>query len=223
MNKKGKCLRNNIKTVVKEAILESELSFLEKFKFRFRYIISPIERLLLIADTHSKICDIGCGNGLFILLLAKILKKKNLYGIDIDHRAIEVGSAIINSQNEDKDNSIRLEVYDGITIPDRIAEYECVFLNDVFHHIPHDKQQKILTTLYSKMASGTVLVIKDIEKHHPFVWCNRIHDYVLSRSGGFEVASKDLRLQLKGIGFIEKQFWKKTILWYPHYCVIVSK
>lgn len=216
-----KILRKRIKSIVKIASATG-LNLIEKIKFRFRYVISPIDQLLLISESYTKICDIGCGNGLFLLLVAKILHKDVLYGLDIDSRAIETASMIIHKNVEEK-HTILLECYDGYSIPTKISDYDCIFLNDVLHHIPRDRQQAYLTSLCSKMTSGTALVIKDIEKNHLFVWFNRIHDFILSHSGGFEVSSKDLRKQLSVLGLTEKLFWKKTIFWYPHYCLMYVK
>ena len=113
--------------------------------------------------------------------------------------------------------------FDGKTIPDSIANYEIVYLIDVFHHVPRKQQADFIQEIFKKMSSGSILVFKDINKANPLVIFNKIHDLVFAGEIGREMSFKKAAELLSMTGFkIEKEF-KKRVFVYPHYFILARK
>ena len=71
-------------------------------------------------------------------------------------------------------------MYDGVSFPDAISEFDTVLLVDVLHHVPPDGQDRFLTALAEAMRPGARLVFKDIAADSPLVVFNKLHDRVFA-------------------------------------------
>lgn len=200
----------------------SSPEFLARSKAIYRPLICPFDRLLNLLPEKQRVLDIGCGNGVLLQLIARYRSPSALGGLDTNQRAIEAASKVFRSSQDSV--PARLEVYDGVTFPEWIGEYDYVLLVDVLHHIPRDRQGQTLLTLFEKLKLGAKLIIKDIDASQPF-WClfNKLHDLVLAGQYPHELAASELRAQLSNIGFIVKDLTKERIYVYPHFTIFAEK
>ncbi|MDP1800550.1 MAG: class I SAM-dependent methyltransferase [Bacteroidota bacterium] len=195
-------------------------SFVDKLKIKYRPIICPFNTLLDYAKENTSVFDIGCGSGQFCALVAKFTPVKKIMGIEIFQRLID-NAKVVNKQFDAKE--LTFEVFDGKTIPDKINEYDLVYMIDVYHHIPKDYQVQFMKNVYAKMKTGSKLIFKDIDAGHPFVYFNKLHDIVFAGEIGNEMSSKTAKKILTECGFKIVEEYKKTSFVYPHYFTICQK
>lgn len=191
---------------------------LDKLKIIYRPYICPFDLLLKHIDKKNKIFDIGCGSGQFLLLAAHFTQPSGLTGIEISETLVQNAKLLLKDYSGTK-----LNVYNGQELPDDICEHDLVFMIDVLHHIPKKMQDIFIQQLFSKMGSSTKLIIKDIDKGSPLVYCNKIHDLLLAGEIGNELKMQNLEKILKQTGFKIVSVEKKLTLWYPHYCIVAEK
>lgn len=195
-------------------------SFVDKLKIKYRPIICPFNTLLDYAKENTSVFDIGCGSGQFCALVAKFTPVKKIMGIEIFQRLID-NAKIVNKQFDTKE--LTFEVFDGKNIPDKINEYDIVYMIDVYHHIPKDYQVQFMKNVYAKMKIGSKLVFKDINAGHPFVYFNKLHDIVFAGEIGNEISADTAKKILSECGFKIVEEYKKTSFVYPHYFTICQK
>lgn len=197
------------------------LSFINKLKVSYRPIICPFDILLEYVDKNDSVFDIGCGSGQFCALIAKFTTATTIYGIEISETLI-ANAKTLNQEFKNEKN-IQFMPFDGNTIPSEIQNYSIIYLIDVLHHIPKKDQSKFLNEIYSKMAVGSKLILKDIDANHPFVYFNKLHDLVFSREIGNEISLKSAIKTAENIGFkILENFCTRKFV-YPHYFLILEK
>src|ERR1700739_1183298 len=116
--------------------------FIDKLKIKYRPIICPFDNLLkYIADKES-LFDIGCGSGQFCLVAANFTNVKKLMGIEISETLVKNANTVSEKYGNKKE--FIFETFDGENFPDAIGDYQLVFLIDVLHHVPADKQISFL-------------------------------------------------------------------------------
>ncbi|MFB9108368.1 class I SAM-dependent methyltransferase [Flavobacterium gyeonganense] len=197
------------------------LSFIDKLKVTYRPLICPFGLLLKYVEKDKSVFDIGCGSGQFCALIAKFTAATRIHGIEISEKLVSNARAI-NQEFEDN-KKITFEVFNGSIIPDGINQYKIIYMIDVLHHIPKNKQEYFLKEIYSKMASGSRLILKDIDAGHPFVHFNKIHDLVFSKEIGNELTLQFAKNMVESIGFKIIEKFNITTFIYPHYFLILEK
>ena len=207
------------------AFLSSQTSnakFIDRLKIRYRPIICPFNMLLSFANesNHNVGFDIGCGSGQFVSLLAEFTSLKEIYGIEISPELIK-NAKELKAQHED--TKTHFEIFDGQCFPDTLSESDIVYLIDVVHHIPENKQVDFLKNIYFKMKPNAVLILKDIDKDHPYVYFNKLHDLIFAGEIGKELSMNSAAKKIEEIGFRIIERFKKTIFVYPHYFLICKK
>ena len=94
-------------------------------------------------DKNSKVLDIGCGQGIFLLAL-KRLGYTNLYGCDIDEGQVKI------ALNKKIDN---IECSDGIAYLKKTEEvFDNIYLSDVLEHLTNEEQLGLLKLIYKHLA-----------------------------------------------------------------------
>ena len=196
-------------------------STVDKLKIAYRPLICPFDDLLKILPEKSSVFDIGCGSGMFLALVKQFKAPEKLGGIEISAQLIENAKFVLGEMNE---KNVYLNTFDGKEIPDAIANYNYVFMIDVFHHIPKAAQLDFLTQLFEKMKKGATLVFKDIEGASIFKYWNKIHDLLLAGEIGNEISSRKLKSFLDPIDQIEVvDFNKRQMFLYPHFTYLIKK
>tara|TARA_R110001632_G_scaffold43376_1_gene109903 strand:- start:60654 stop:61295 length:642 start_codon:yes stop_codon:yes gene_type:complete len=196
-------------------------SFVDRLKIVFRPLIFPLESLLSKIEDGDRVFDIGCGSGQFLLLVAEFKKPAKVSGIEINDRLINNAKNLFS--NYQKDTDFSFSTYDGEDFPSEIKEYNKIYLNDVFHHVPKKLQIRFLETIYNSLSKGSVFVLKDINKSSPLVYFNKLHDIIFAGEIGNEMKYNDAYYLLKNLGFEIVSTHKERIFLYPHYIITCKK
>ena len=194
---------------------------LDLIKIKYRPLICPFDKLLEYANSAKSAFDIGCGSGQFCALLAQFTPVKKIFGIEINEKLVNNARDLNKSFSGQKE--MRFEMFDGKTLPTEMNEYDLVYMNDVFHHVPPQGQLNMIHSIYSNMKSGSRLIMKDINSSHPFVFFNKLHDLVFAGEIGRETSFKKMQKSLTDHGFVLDEAFTQTIFVYPHYLIVARK
>ena len=193
--------------------------FVDRLKIGFRPYICPFDLLLPHIEPGESYYDIGCGSGMFLRILAEYKSPTAVGGTEISAHLIENASAVLKSCIV----PLALSVYDGCDFPGEVAEYQWVFLIDVFHHVPRESQWAFLSRLFARLRPGQRLLLKDIDAATPLVYWNKLHDFVLSKEIGHEWSATATILELERIGFEVRMLFNKRVFLYPHFALLCTK
>lgn len=196
-------------------------SFVDKLKIVYRPYICPFDALLGYIRDGEKIMDIGCGSGQFALLAAEFTKPKAISGIEIDPRLVRNANQLL--QKYTAETEINFQVYDGMSLPDNLNEFDTVFMIDILHHIPVAQQNDFLMQVFEKMRKGSRLILKDIDADNLLFLANKLHDLILSGNTGHELKGLVIEAILKRIGFDITHKSNRLMFWYPHITFIATK
>ena len=193
-----------------------------RLKRVYRPIICPFDTLLNLIPNQQRVLDIGCGIGTFLQLIAEYRAPRSLAGIEIDASLLETSRIVLDRSRISE--SVRLQAYDGVTLPEWIREYKYVFLVDVLHHIRRSQHGPFLSGLFDRLHSGTTLIIKDIDAAQRFwVLFNKMHDLLVSRTSTHERGLTQLRATLSHMGFSIRQVIFQRLYVYPHFTIVCEK
>jgi 2-polyprenyl-3-methyl-5-hydroxy-6-metoxy-1,4-benzoquinol methylase len=212
---------NNATIVDFLANTTANATFLQKMKIKYRPFVCPFDELLAYAQPQKSAYDIGCGSGQFCALLAKFTDVDSIHGIEIDQSLIDNARKINADFTPQKD--ITFSLFDGNVIPEDVANYDLIYMIDVYHHIPQKIRSSFMQQLYDKMKPGAKLMFKDINGSSPFVLCNKVHDLIFAQEFGHEIGFNNARQLLESLGFKTLEARTKQILVYPHYFLLVQK
>lgn len=195
------------------------LSFLDRVKIKFRHWIMPQETLVKLAEPYGSILDIGCGLGVFLTELSG--QGKQLNGIEISADSVKKAKGIL-AQKDIQD--IEIIHYDGdLSKTGNWGGYDIIFLNDVLHHIPPNKQVNFLNEIYAKMRKGSRFVLKDINAASPLVIFNKVHDLVLNHQYPYERSMIQCQNWCQSMGFQIDAALLIRKLFYPHFILVMTK
>lgn len=195
-------------------------SFLDRIKINYRPYICPFASLLKRIEKNKSLFDIGCGSGMFLSLIKEYRSPIKLGGVEIAEPLIQ------NARNLLATNKLPVELntYDGISLPESIADYDYVSLIDVLHHIDKNQQIPFLNQVFKKMKPGSILLLKDIDGASILKYWNKFHDWVISREIGHEIPVNTLiklvdeNNQLKLASYSQERMFL-----YPHFTLVVKK
>lgn len=203
---------------------DTNATFTQKLKIRYRPYICPFDELLNYAESSvESVYDVGCGSGQFAALVARFTDVKRLHGIEINQKLVDNATGLADTLPDLKAKKLTFSLFDGKTIPKNIKDYDLVYMIDVYHHVPTDIRVDMLKQIYKNMKPGAKLMFKDINGASPFVLCNRVHDRTFGGEFGHEISFRAARELLEGIGFKIHEARKKQVAVYPHYFILAEK
>lgn len=195
---------------------------IDKLKIGYRPFICPFVDLLDLLPAGASVFDIGCGNGMFLSLVAKFKKPAALGGVEISDRLI--ANAIQVCCDVDPNIPLHLSVGTALDIPQSLAKFDHVFLIDVLHHIPKAKQWGALAHIHDRMSPGATFVLKDIDATRRMLTrCNKLHDLLLAGEIGHERKAGTIARHLQRIGFKIRSATSRRMLAYPHCTFVCEK
>ena len=177
--------------------------------------LNPVERLFVylrlrfssyqVMERHvpasGEIVDLGCGFGMLTMYLALMSEARNVTGIDISHRRLEVAKfASAHIHNVAFSYSDLLQYSFG--------RCRCILLIDTLHYFPVRAQNRLLANCHDRLDPGGKLLLRDSDKDNRFRHSiTRFHETIMTRSGftkgemlcfrGFV----ELKSHLEGLGF----------------------
>jgi 2-polyprenyl-3-methyl-5-hydroxy-6-metoxy-1,4-benzoquinol methylase len=144
----------------------------------YRPFICPFDRMTELVPAGSHVLDVGCGTGLFLLLLQHRGKIASGVGIDAG------GAAIASARRAAGANpALRFEI-GRIPVPDfKPAEpFDVVSMVDLLHHVPSAERANVILWAANLLKPGGILLIKDIA---PGPWwmarASQVHDLLMAR------------------------------------------
>jgi SAM-dependent methyltransferase len=148
---------------------------LSRLEYRLRLAICPFEEVARHVPHDASVLELGCGYGLLANLLALESPTRRVIGIDSEPARIAVAQRSALGRP-----LVRFEVGDVTRI--ELPDADCVAMNDLLHHIPHERQIPLLEKCYRALPSGGRLLIKDVGKSSlpKYVW-NYAHDLIKNR------------------------------------------
>lgn len=221
MEKSRTITTGDLITFLKTTTVDS--GFMDGLKVHYRPLICPFDDLINYTKDQGRISvfDVGCGSGQFAMLLAEFTDVGKISGIEIDERLVSNANHLLSRYKDRVETAFTK--YDGIHLPESIADHDVVFLIDVLHHVPKPIQTEFLKQLHLRMKPGSQLIIKDINGGSGFVLFNKLHDLIFAREIGNEWSSERLTTVCKQIGFNIESVTKKQLYVYPHYTVFLKK
>lgn len=145
----------------------------------------------------ARILDYGCGPGNATVSLAERWPQATVIGVDTSESLISVARA--NATNPPQ---CRFETPDALPAD---SQFDLVYCNGVFHHIPVAERKGVLAWIYARMAPGAVFALWENNSWNPGTrWVMRRipfdRDAVLLspryavrmlRNAGFEIVATD--------------------------------
>lgn len=142
---------------------------------------------ILPAKKESKILDIGCGMGRFLLTL-KELGYNNLKGIEIDKSQFDIAQK----------NGLDIEKTDIIKyFENNNTLYDAIYCFDVLEHIEKEKQIILLNQMYEHLTDTGIIVIRTPNALAPTAMLYRYEDFTHTVS----YTAKTLEFLCKNSGF----------------------
>lgn len=194
--------------------------FIDGLKIKYRSLICPFTSLLEMISPGTKVADIGCGSGQFLLLAKHFAAPSYVYGIEISKRLIKNANNLFKKFQA---GSYHFETFDGKQFPEALKEMDIFFLIDVLHHVPKKQQSYFINNLIKQMKPGARLVLKDINAASPLVYCNKLHDIIFAGEIGNEISFSQAKEIMSNNQLTILKEYKRTMYVYPHYCIIAKK
>ena len=202
----------------------SKSPFLFRCLSSLRTFICPMLPLLNQVPEDATVLDLGCGSGLFLLLLVANDKVAYAVGCDSNLKALNSAQQAISQLPSKKANTqvsfMRAEIPENW--PNE--EFSIVSMIDVMHHVPPPLQQSFFEAATRRLKSGGYLIYKDMCKY-PY-WkatANRIHDLLLARQLIYYVPSQTIKKWGKdcGIEVVTEKYYSKYF--YGHELLVFYK
>jgi ubiquinone/menaquinone biosynthesis C-methylase UbiE len=104
-----------------------------------------------------RILDVGCGTGTFAILIKRLHPAVDVIGLDPDPKAL----VRANRKAERALISIRLDQGFADALPYKNKTFDRIFSTFMFHHIPVDKKEKVLSEIRRVLIPGGQLHMLD--------------------------------------------------------------
>lgn len=151
---------------------------------RWRDSICPFGMLVDAVPPASTVLDLGCGGGLFLLLLAATGRARGGAGVDTSGRAIAVARQALGELPAVSGASGHgFEFIHAASWNDWPAgSFDVVSMVDVMHHVAPSTQRDFFCHAARRLTPSGVILYKDM-CCRPFLpaAANRLHDLLLAR------------------------------------------
>ncbi len=140
-------------------------------KKNLRLFMLPLKKIHDAFPMTGRIYEIGSGFGVIGLFLAELSNKRTIIEIDKDKKKLSL------AKSQAKMKNILFEHGDALTYSYKPCQG--AILSDFLHHLKYDEQVIVLKKISRKLATGGVLVVKEIDKNDGLLMhCSRIWDFV---------------------------------------------
>ena len=130
-----------------------------KLKLVLKTLLVPLNTLVKETEDKESFLDVGGGLGITTLLLSYVCPKLNVECWDQEAAwtwdALDV--AFPNT---------KFKRADILALAETPEKFDLVYLNDVLHHIPYEKQRKFLETLAGLVTDDGKVILKDVDIDH---------------------------------------------------------
>lgn len=194
--------------------------FLQRALIKARPWICPWEPLLEVVPDDAHVFDIGCGTGLYLMMLAESGRLKRGLGRDINLPALEAARSAAQRRGHDG-----LVFEQAVSVEDWPNElFDVVSAIDLFHHIPPAFQKTFFEQAVARVRPGGRFIYKDMADTPFFsAGLNRLHDLVLARQWISYVPLEDAKAwgQSCGLVLVKERCYNK--MGYAHELLVFEK
>ncbi len=129
-----------------------------RFYWAVKQRIFPLDALRRLFPPARRLVDLGCGNGLFSLFLARLYPQMEIIGTDIDERKLEAARSMAGAAGLENLSFVQADV-SGLHIP-RADFFLCV---DLLYLLPFEVQEKTAAAVAAAMEPGGTFLLKEMD------------------------------------------------------------
>lgn len=110
------------------------------------------------------ILEFGCGTGRNGIFMKKMFPESNLYGCDISEKSLEIAGKTNPDVRYNK-------IINPVELIDVYKEefFDCIFISNVFHHIPFNEHHLWLDVLYKITSKDGIIFIFEHNPYNPII------------------------------------------------------
>lgn len=142
-----------------------------------RPLIARFDRLVACLPDDGRVLEIGCGNGVLLVLLHRLGLLGEGVGIDIN------ADAITAARRAARASDLPIEFHRGATLLDwTVEQFDIVMMVDVLHHVSRPLRRPMIEAALARVATGGLFIYKDMCCRPVLrrLW-NQMHDLTLTR------------------------------------------
>lgn len=192
-----------------------ERSTVRRLTQTYRPYICPFGAVINAVPAGASVLDVGCGAGLFLLLLARQGRISRGHGFDVSATAVR--SAQLAAGRSGLEGVVSFEVrHPTLGLPD--GSWNTVTAIDVLHHVPRVSQQAFFAALCNSVPHGGSLVIKDMVKSPRWrSFANGVHDLLMAREFVNHLDLEVVCRWAEAQGIRNTSTFRENTLWYGHW------
>lgn len=186
----------------------------------WRPMIAPFHVLIDAVPQGSSVLDVGCGGGLFLMLLAAERGLRRGVGFDASRPAIALAQRAAAALPDARLDFIALPVGE----PWPSGPFDVVSIIDLLHHVPPAVHGAIIAQAAERLRPGGLLLLKDMGERPLWrAWANVLHDLVLARQWTRIPRRRDILSQAAAAGLVLEGERIDNMLWYGHHLLVFRK
>jgi 2-polyprenyl-3-methyl-5-hydroxy-6-metoxy-1,4-benzoquinol methylase len=183
--------------------------------------ICPFGDVMEQVPAGASVLDVGCGAGLFLLLLGQQGRIRHALGFDVSAPSIEAANRA--ARNAGLAATLEFQVR---SIEDGIPEgpWNVVTVVDVLHHVPAAHQRAFVASLCERIPPGGRLVIKDMVAQPRWrAFANQMHDLVMARQWVHQQGPETVDGWVQSLGL--RRIYRSRInsWWYGHWTLVYER
>jgi 2-polyprenyl-3-methyl-5-hydroxy-6-metoxy-1,4-benzoquinol methylase len=201
------------------------LTLRERAHMAIRWMVCPLQRIAAQVPAKGVVVDLGCGHGLFALMLARMSSSRAVIGIDLDADKIRLARKI-------KQRNLRFIAGDIAQQKD-LPTAQAVTIVDVFYLVPYETQERLLEQCARHLSSGGVIVLKDMAEAPRWkVWLNWLEETLAVRVLGITKTTNthfyfrpraEWRALFEKLGFTVQVMPMDAGYYHPHVVFVATK
>lgn len=149
----------------------------ERLHVAGRWRSCPFEALEAHVPRAGRVLDIGCGHGLFSLHMALASPQRQVTGVDVDRKKIELARQAAKSAQL---TNVQFEVAEPRDLPS--GTWDAVTVVDVLYLLGLDQASRLVTAAAGTLAADGVLLIKEMDERPRWKYrLNTVQELVATR------------------------------------------
>lgn len=138
-----------------------------KLFLAIRYLTAAFEGVEQVVPTKGRILDVGCGHGLFSVILATHQPARKVYGVEPDSNKVAIAKQLEKTL---KNFTVTTGVFSSTLFP---HTFDAAVIIDVLYLLPIAEKKALLQEVSQTLKPGGSVIIKTNDKQNSmgFVLC----------------------------------------------------